>query len=58
MLKNRITGKQGISKQLNFDTTRKRFWMDKSELNRDYEYDKLDQINFVSINNITEEVPF
>lgn len=58
VLKNRITGKQGISKQLNFDTTRKRFWMDKSELNRDYEYDKLDQINFVSINNITEEVPF
>lgn len=57
VLKNRITGKQGISKQLNFDTIRKRFWMDKSELNRDYEYYKLDQIDF-EVNDIAEDVPF
>lgn len=58
VLKNRITGKQGISTQLNFDITRKRFWMQKSELNKDYGYSRLDQVGFVEVNEIEEDVPF
>lgn len=58
VMKNRITGKQGIKMLLNFDMTRKRFWTNKKELQQDYKYREIEQVNFVEVNEVSEEVPF
>ncbi|MDY4128817.1 DnaB-like helicase C-terminal domain-containing protein [Peptostreptococcus porci] len=55
ILKNRITGNQGIVRVLKFDTTRKRFWINRDELYRDYKYSQINQISFEKIN---DEAPF
>lgn len=46
ILKNRVTGKQGIKRVLHFDEIRKRFYINSDERNRDYKYIQLDQICF------------
>lgn len=56
ILKNRITGRQGISRRLNFDSVRKRFWLVPEDKTRDYMYDKVDQVSFVELDD--DDVPF
>jgi len=58
ILKNRITGKQGIDTRLYFDSMRKRFWMNKEELVKDYKYGKVDQVKFVELDSVADDVPF
>ena len=58
ILKNRITGKQGISARLHFDSMRKRFWMTKEELVKDYKYGHVDQVEFVELDSVADDVPF
>ena len=58
ILKNRITGKQGISRRLNFDNMRKRFWIDDRDKIKDYGYDTVDQVSFVELDDVANDVPF
>ncbi|WAW14766.1 DnaB-like helicase C-terminal domain-containing protein [Peptostreptococcus equinus] len=59
ILKNRITGRQGISKRLNFDEMRKRFWIHSEERNKNYKYDEMNQVTFVEVKEVeSEDVPF
>ena len=58
ILKNRTTGKQGISRRLNFDDMRKRFWIDDRDKIKDYGYDKVDQVSFVELDDVANDVPF
>ena len=58
ILKNRITGKQGISRILHFDGMRKRFWIDQEDRPRDYKYDKAKQVSFVELDDVANDVPF
>lgn len=58
ILKNRITGKQGISRILHFDGMRKRFWIDQEDRTRDYKYDKANQVSFVELDDVANDVPF
>ena len=58
ILKNRTTGKQGISRRLNFDDMRKRFWIDDMDKIKDYGYDKVDQVSFVELDDVANDVPF
>lgn len=57
ILKNRTTGIQGISRQLFFNSIRKRFYISDFELERDYRYsNKAEQLEFSEIQ--CKEVPF
>ena len=58
ILKNRITGRQGISRRLNFDSVRKRFWIVPEDKTKDYMYDKVDQVSFVELDDVANDVPF
>lgn len=58
ILKNRITGKQGISRILHFDGMRKRFWIDDRDKIKDYGYDTVDQVSFVELDDVANDVPF
>lgn len=56
IMKNRITGRQGIKMRLHFDEIRKRFYTNADELNRDYKYDTSEQIKFSRVS--SNEAPF
>lgn len=58
ILKNRITGKQGIEIRLYFDSMRKRFWIEDRDKTKDYGYDKVDQVSFVELDDVANDVPF
>ena len=58
VLKNRITGKQGVKVSFNFDTVRKRFWTDTEELYKNYKYDNVDQVQFKKLKEAPKDVPF
>lgn len=58
ILKNRITGKQGVDRRLNFDSMRKRFWINPGDKTKDYLYDRENQVSFVELNEVANDIPF
>ena len=58
ILKNRITGKQGVDRKLNFDSMRKRFWINPGDKTKDYLYDRENQVSFVELNEVANDIPF
>ena len=58
ILKNRITGKQGVDRRLNFDSIRKRFWINPGDKTKDYLYDRENQVSFVELNEVANDIPF